>query len=534
MAILVGIATALHTYFSWGAWQPRPVVSDEFSYVLQARIFASGHWVAPPPPSEPAFQQSHVIVRPVLASKYPPGHALLLAIGSLMRAVWVIPLALTGISGAVLFIVLAECGSTFAALCGWAYWLGDPLALRFRPGYWSENTSGLTWILAWWLVTRWRASPRRRYLVGLAVVVGWCAITRPLTAIALALPLAIYLLKPIGRSHAWKAVIVAGVAGAGVVSLLGAANYTVTGNPFKTAFALFAEQYLPFDKLGFHLDSTTPRFRLAAPNVAAYDEIGSAHVGHVPARLPSIAKERLSELAFAEWGGWRLFVTPLIAFGLWGLPAIGWLAVANGTAVFLIYLCWAHWPGWTIYYFEALPVFAFAISNGLERLGRRMPRGRVTFAVASGFVVLYVAGISRTTKGWRKIHTVNARPGAAFDDALKALPFAKSVVFVRYSDDKHGHPNWIVNSPTWQRDRVWVVNSWGPSIDRELMALSPQRQPLLFDEKTRTLMPYRELSDSLVAGDEEAGATPQNAQTASFVAEADRRVGTWSVSGSNR
>jgi hypothetical protein len=330
-----------------------------------------------------------------------------------------------------------------------------------------------------------------------------------LTALALALPLAIYLLKPIARLHAWKDVMVAGVVGACVVSLLGVANYTVTGNPFKTAFAMFAEQYLPFDKLGFHLDSTPPRFRLAAPNVAAYDEIGSAHVGHVPARLPSIAKERLSELAFAEWGGWRLFLVPLIAFGLWRLPAIGWLAVANGAAVFLIYLCWAHWPGWTIYYFEALPILAFAIANGLRGVGRRMPRSKRTFAVASGFVVLYVAGISRTTRGWRKIHIINARPGAALDDALKALPFARSVVFVRYSDDKHGHPNWIVNSPTWQQDRVWVVNSWGPSVDRELMAVSPRREPLLFDEKTRTLMPYRELSDSLVAAAEGASPAPQ-------------------------
>jgi hypothetical protein len=94
--LVVGIATALHTWLSWGAWQPRPIVSDEFSYVLQARIFASGHWVAPPPPSEQAFQQSHVIVTPVLASKYPPGHALLLALGSVVGAVWLVPVILTG------------------------------------------------------------------------------------------------------------------------------------------------------------------------------------------------------------------------------------------------------------------------------------------------------------------------------------------------------------------------------------------------------------------------------------------------------
>src|SRR3954465_8892188 len=141
IAVVVGILTALHTWFTWGSWQPRPVVSDELSYVLQARIFASGHWVAPAPPSEAGFQQLHVLVSPVLASKYPPGHPLLLAIGAIAGAVWLIPLLLAGVSGGVLSLLLAECGSTFAALCGWAYWLADPLALRFRPAYYSENTS---------------------------------------------------------------------------------------------------------------------------------------------------------------------------------------------------------------------------------------------------------------------------------------------------------------------------------------------------------------------------------------------------------
>jgi hypothetical protein len=473
LAVLVGIATALHTYFSWGAWQPRPVVSDEFSYVLQAKIFASGHWVAPAPPSEAAFQQSHVIVSPVLASKYPPG----------------------------------------------AYWLSDPLALRFRPGFWSENTSGLTWILAWWLVMRWKAAPRRRYLVALSVVVAWCAITRPLTAIALALPVAIYLLKPVVRLHAWRDVMVAAVAGAGVVAILGVANYTVTRSPFRTAFSLFAEQYLPFDKLGFHLDSTPPRFRLAAPNVAAYDEISSAHVEHVPARLPDIAAERLKELGIWEWGSWRLFLVPVIALGLWSLSPIGWLSVANAVTLFLIYLSWAHWPGWTIYYFEALPVFALAVSNGLGALARRMPRSKLTFAVATGFVALYVAGIWRTTRGWRTIHIVSARSAAAFDDGLKALPFPQSVVFVRYSEDKHGHPNYIVNSPALQRERVWVVNSWGASSDMKLMPIAARRVPVLFDERTQTLIPYRELADS------PAAVAPQDrgdARTASPGTGADR------------
>ena len=137
------------------------------------------------------------------------------------------------------------------------YWLSDPLALRFRPGYYSESTSGLTWLLAWWLLRRWRESLKR-----VSLLAG--ARSRDHSRRSRSLPLAVYLLKPLVRTRAWKDVIAAGVAGAGVVGILGVANYSVTKNPFTTAFAFYAEQYLPVDKLGFKLDSTPPRFRLAA------------------------------------------------------------------------------------------------------------------------------------------------------------------------------------------------------------------------------------------------------------------------------
>jgi hypothetical protein len=497
IAVMVGILTALHTWVTWGSLQPRPVVSDEISYLLQARIFASGHWVAPSPPSEPAFQQLHVIVSPVLASKYPPGHSLLLAVGALVNAPWLVPVVLAGVSGGVLYLLLAECGSTFAALCGWAYWLGDPLALRFRPAYYSENTSGLTWLLAWWLLVQWRKSSKRHYLVWLSIVVGWCAITRPLTAVALALPLAIWLVNPLARARAWKDAVWAGVAGVCILAILGVANYATTGNPFKTTFSLYADQYLPVDRLGFRIDSTPPRFRLAPPAATSYEEIRSVHVGHIPRRLPTVAATILRELAVAEWGGWRVVMIPLVAIGLWQLSFVAWLAIANAVVLFLLYLCWAHYSHWTIYYFEGLPIFAFTIANGLRVLGEHVRRTRLTVATASAAAALYVAGIVETTASWRAAHVAIARPMDTFEDELRQVPFARSVVFVRYDTSQHGQPALAINSPTLQEDARWIVNSWGPTEDLKLLGASGERVPLLFDVKTLTLGTYRELLDSL-------------------------------------
>jgi len=85
-AAYVGLATLLIVWWVWGALQPVAVTADEQSYLLQARIFASGRWSLPTPPRPEFFSQPHVLMSPALASKFPPGHALLLALGALIGA----------------------------------------------------------------------------------------------------------------------------------------------------------------------------------------------------------------------------------------------------------------------------------------------------------------------------------------------------------------------------------------------------------------------------------------------------------------
>lgn len=70
---LVGALTASVILYVWGSLAQIPHWHDEASYLLQAGIFARGHWSAPPPALPEFFQQLYVLFSPVLASKYPPG-----------------------------------------------------------------------------------------------------------------------------------------------------------------------------------------------------------------------------------------------------------------------------------------------------------------------------------------------------------------------------------------------------------------------------------------------------------------------------
>src|SRR5689334_10665274 len=79
--VIVGLLWAVLPFVVWRAATPMPLDHDEASYLLQAQIFAMGRWASPAPPMPAFFGQAHVLTTPVLASKYFPGHALLLTLG---------------------------------------------------------------------------------------------------------------------------------------------------------------------------------------------------------------------------------------------------------------------------------------------------------------------------------------------------------------------------------------------------------------------------------------------------------------------
>ena len=496
LAFILAIVTAAVLWWTWGSLQPIPTVQDEYSYVLQSKIFAHLHWTAPPPPVPSSFQQPHVLTTPHLASKYPPGHALLLAVGAVVGTPWLVPLVLSGISAALIFLLAESVVGTWIAVLCWAVWLGDPVTLKFQPGYFSEVTSGLGFLASWWFLRRWRATNAPRWLVFTALAIGWMAITRPLTALMFALPVGVYVIARVLRERLWRHVLLAAVAGAGVIAILPLWNAKTTGKWNVSPVTLYTRDYLPFDKPGFGFDSTPPALPLSPITQDLYDEFSRYHKWYTPAQVPRAAYNRARALFGAEFGGWRIALVPLALLGVGFATAELWLAIACAVAVFVGYLSYAYWSGWTLYSLESLPVVAFCVANGVAvawRWVRKRVQSRTgAYAVACGAPALVAIFSIPTLLTWRAKHIQDAAYDADFYRTVATAPFPSVVVFVRYSPAQHPHGNLVANSPTLATDRLWVVMD-DPARNAAVLRAANGRVPVLFEEKGAKLSVYQAL-----------------------------------------
>ena len=491
-ALVCALIAALVVWFAWnaGSFHPAPSVEDEYSYVLQSRIFASGRWTAPSPPLPEFFQQAHVLTVPAVASKYPPGHALLMSIGSRFGAPALVPLLLTALTGALLFLLVRRATNAWVALLAFVLWIGDPLNLTYRAAYYSEVTTSAAWFVSWWALLRWRDTRSRKWLLTLAAAIGWGAITRPLTMLAFAVPVGVLVVRDVARLRAWRDFAIAMALGIAILGVLPLWSARTTGDWRLTPQSLYTRDYLPYDKPGFGVDTTSPAMKLSPVNEFTYAGFYAEHAHHTIANLPHTVVDRLSAIGAQEWRGARLVLVPFALIGLFSMtPEIAFALICS-IALFVGYLSYGHWAAWTIYYFEAFPVLSVLAALGVWRtvslLARRTSsatleaRALGAIAVLFGFMGLTVAVAQR------RDHIRAARPEQRVRDALSGGPAGGAVVFVHYVNGLHPHVNLVQNSPDLGHEPIWFVNDMGER-DGELMQYAGARLPLVFDERNGQL-----------------------------------------------
>jgi hypothetical protein len=491
--LVIGVVSGLFYWWMWGALRPLPAIHDEAAYLLQARIFAAGHWTGPARPLPEFFDQFYVLVTPVLAARYPPGHSLLLALGALIGAPALVPLVLSAVTGALLFATAARLAGPRTAAIAWLMWLMAPINLVYRATYLSNVTTSATWMLGWWALLRWSQGGGRRWAVTLAVCAAWCIITRPLTGAVFVASLALPVWRIARRAVGWRDLTAAGAAGLLVVALLPIANRRTTGNWRELAWTTYSRQYMPYDRLGFGLDSTPPTRPINA-ELADYNRWAKHfRQEHVPAALPRIAAGRTARLATGMWGVWFVVWLPVAAIGALRMRQVTRVGLPAVALLLLGHLLYAYPTHWNVYYLETLPVLAGLSASGVEGLIhpparvpgslRRLARGLILTLLGLWFVWSVGVAVDSRARSIR-IH----RPFVALARALDGLSDQRAVVFVHYGRRHSALWSLVTNEPDLRSARVWLVHDRGAENAR-LIALASGRRPYLYDEASRSLRP---------------------------------------------
>ncbi|HEY70529.1 MAG TPA: hypothetical protein G4O08_08105 [Anaerolineae bacterium] len=361
LVLLTMVGTA---WISYSIFEHMPHVEDEFANLWQAHVMAENQIFLPSPPVPKAFMVPFVVdFHGQRFAKYPPGWPATLSLGVRVGATFFVNPLLAGLSVWLIYrlgskILRPEIGLLAALLAA-----ASPMHLMLSGTLMPHPLSlflALAFMLAWLDLFPRRADvvdERIKIPAGLLMAVaglclGLLALTRPLTAIGVALPFLIHGLVLLVRGphrKRWQAFGIALIAVA-IAALILLWQAALAGDAWLNLYTL----WWPYDKVGFG-----PGF-------------GHAEAGH---NLRSAIWTMGSNLKAGahDFFGWPYASWLFLPFGMFALRLNrdGWMALAVFPS--LIGVHFAYWVGsWLFgprYYYEALPGLAIANALGIAWLG---------------------------------------------------------------------------------------------------------------------------------------------------------------------
>ena len=348
LSVLVFITTA---WISLYIFDGIPHLEDEFAYIWQARVIASGELTVPSPPEPKSFLVPFVVdYQGSRFGKYPLGWPALLSLGEIIGVRWLVNPLLAGFCvwltfrlGGKLFnekVGLLAAGLTaispfFLMNCGvyLSHPLGLYLALVLAVSWFSVLDEELK--LPGWIPT-----------VTAGSALGALALTRPFTALGVAIPFGVQGVVVLFRNNyeIKKRVVGIGLIAVLIGSLHLVWQYAVTGDPLLNPYTL----WWSYDRIGF------------GPGV------GVAESGHNLNYAYQNLKFSLNA-GNSDLFGWLRISWLFLPFGLWGLRRMRktWSIVAVTPVLILLYM--TYWVGaWVLgprYYFEGL--FSLTITTAV-------------------------------------------------------------------------------------------------------------------------------------------------------------------------
>ncbi len=483
-----------------------PKFHDEFMHLLQMRMLAQGRlWLAEHPLAD-FFETFHVLVKPVYASIYWPGTALLyLPVVWLHLPCWIGPLLVAGFSAALFYRIVTELIDGVAGLLGVLLLLSLGTFRFLALVVISHGVIIALGLAIVWTYLSWRANPRRYgHAAILGALIGWAAITRPIDAIAFALPVGVAVIMDLrklalpSRAIAFNLLAIA-LAAMPFLALQFIENVGVTGHLFRSPYQVYAEQDSPSLKMGFGPVDPQARPKSSLPQKQLFYEIFL---------LPEIEKHTLGNIP-ATW--WHDRIPLLIRVTLPSailLPLLA-LSVLN-LRQNRRWVLWAMWPIFCLLYVffpfllrhyavVAAPAILLGVLLGKDWIEARWPNARVRVTLTLAVALLAIVALPEID---RDVIDDYARPTMVF--AAKDLPRLvnpPAIVLFRFARGANFHEEPVYNIDSANPDDAPIIRAHdlGVERDRELFDYYARRQPqrtvYLFDRSTRQLVELGKVAD---------------------------------------
>jgi hypothetical protein len=496
IAVACGVVAVAATCATFGGLQTPPGWHDEAAYLLQAKLFASGAWAAPSPRLPEFFEQFHVLVVPVLAAKYPPGQSFFLTAGVAVGLPGLMVVLAAGATAALIYCLVLARWSRTAALGAVLLWVLSPMALYWRSSYMSEVACGTLWLAGLMLALRWWKRADFSVSLTLGVVVGAMAITRPVTALAFAIPLGAACAYRAIAGHRMRDGITAVTTTLVVLMILPIWARQTTGSASEPPVSLYTAQYMPWDRMGFGLDAAAPT-RQGPPDMASWAvTFRTLHSQYTPSEAVRAVANRAAFVGRDAFGRWWAVFGLLVIIGCFALGTGGILVAAQAGALFLLYGFYAHFVTWDVYYFElvapACGCAAVGLAYLIRALGKRRawrPAWNTGFLLGSFAVLgaLLLPDLPATMVQSLRRHDRQRQFLASVTRVQRP-----AIVYAKYGTTHNVDAQFVglLGAP----GEIWIAHDRGAR-NVCLAAEAPQRHTYQFDEDAGRMRPIRLRTD---------------------------------------
>jgi hypothetical protein len=200
---VLAVTTALLLAAGVIALRAFPNSGDEYAYLFQAETFRAGRLWNVRPPLPDVFVSSHIIIKDgKWVSQYPPGWPIIIAgVTSLGLPAYVASPAMALLLLFGFALLARELISPGAALAGTALLAFCPFFLLNGASYFSHMPATLFGVLAVLCGVRFRNTGSIPSALGAGAALGFLGIIRPFSAVLIAIPCAIELLRRAGSLH---------------------------------------------------------------------------------------------------------------------------------------------------------------------------------------------------------------------------------------------------------------------------------------------------------------------------------------------